>query len=261
MRKKFGADELRCIYARRQGSSKSSAFKEHMLSEKERRKMNERAILGRAYRFFDHPDVQGMLSLSDEEFADIFDQKVGKAERVRERRILKKMDEIHSLETSRAMLRAQTELAKQNAELAYEMARQADLSADQAFFESLQMSKERPDEIILTGTARFLLKRAIAEINARAKAIQERGVDPMDKEASAFTNQSLKAVQIGVSILENRTERYLSAMESNDSVALELLNRAANSIEIKIDDYTAPIPATALAAQGKPKEVEGENDK
>lgn len=260
MSKKFGADEVRCIAAKRLGESKSNAYKQHMLSEKEKRKMGERAILGRAYRFFDRPDVQDMLKMSDEDFADVLDKYIGNAERARERRALKRLSEVHALEASRSILRAQTEIAKQNAELSYEMARQADLSADQAFFESLQMSKERPDEIILTGTARFILKRAIAEINARAKAIHERGMDPMDKEASAFTNQSLKAVQIGVSILENRTERYLSAMENNDSVALELLNRAANSIEIKFEDYTAPIPATALAAQDGSKEIEATTD-
>lgn len=256
MKKKLTPDELRCINAMREGQGKCPAYKKFMLSEKERKKLSERAILGRTYRFFDRPDVIEVVRMPDEEFAKMFDARTGREDRAREKKLMKAVDQLHALEQARLMLHAETELAKANADVAREMARQADLSADQAFFESLQMSKERPDEIILTGTARFILKRAIAEIQARSKAIHERGVDPMDKEASAFTNQSLKAVQIGVSILENRTERYLSAMENNDSVALELLNRSINSVEIKIEDYTAPIPATALAAQTKEPEPE-----
>lgn len=251
MGKKLSQDQLRAVNARRRGESKMAAYKMCLMTDRERNTVKERTIKGRALRFFALPEVKAALDMSDEEFDDIYLKSVGKPSKSQERMLKDAVDKLHALNVAKAITESTNAVLKETAEVEKAVAQQVELSADQAFFESLQISKERPDEIILTGTARFILKRAISEINARAKEIRDKRINPLHKDASAFTATNLKAVQIGVSILENRTERYLSAMQNNDSIALELLNRSIESIEIRVDDYTAPIPATALAAQKK----------
>ena len=259
MGKKLTPNQLRAVNARRRGESKMAAYKLCLMTDRERDTVKERTIKARALRFFALPEVIEALDMTDEAFDDIYIKSVGKPSKSQERMLKDAVDKLHALNVAKAITESTNAVLQETAEVEKAVAKQVDLSADQAFFESLQMSKERPDEIILTGTARFILKRAISEINARAKEIRDKQINPLHKDASAFTAQNLKAVQIGVSILENRTERYLSAMQNNDSIALELLNRSINSIEIDVDDYTAPIPATALAAQAETSEQS--NDK
>lgn len=255
MGKKLTQDQLRAVNARRKGESKMSAYKLCLMTERERDTTKERTIKARALKFFSRPEVIDAMNMNDNDFDELYIKETGKSSKSQERILKDAVNRLHALNVQKAITEATNEVLKESVAVEKAMAKQADLSADQAFFESLQMSKERPDEIILTGTARFILKRAISEINARAKEIQDQRLSPLHKDASAFTTQNLKALQIGVSILENRTERYLSAMQNNDSIALELLNRSIESIEIKVDDYTAPIPATALAVQNKDAEA------
>lgn len=276
MRKtKLSADELRAIKAHRNGQNKTSAYKCYLMSQKDLDTIKERALRGRVQRFFERPEVIEAVQMSDDdfnEFAKGISVKTKSSDSTAEiktsnDKLKKAVDALHSLNVAKSIELATREVVKESEKIEQDELKadpkENDVSADQAFFDSLQMSKDRPDEIILTGTARFLLRRAIAEINARAKAIRERIIDPLDKEASAFTQTNLKAVQIGVSILENRTERYLTAMQNNDSIALELLNMSIKGSTINPADYTAPIPATALAVQkedAKPEKQEPSND-
>lgn len=220
--KELTFDEIKAIREVRYGTSKQKAYRKYILTSRDIDNLNDDAIKMRAQRFFDRPNIKEALTMSEEEFS-----KLGLNEAVEN----KNYDILNKAISSLSSLDERNEDS---------------MTAEEAFFNSFKFSKERPDEIILTGTARFILQRAVTEINARAKEIRNKGYDALHRDASAFTNMNLNAIKIGVSILENRTERYLNAYQNNNTMALELLNRSIQNIEINPEDYTAPIPTTAM---------------
>lgn len=230
--------EISAIRDFRNGCSKQASYRKHVLSSKDRARLKDTAIKMKAQRFFDRPDVAEAVRMSDDEF-----EKIDYIEQVEE----EKVDDLKEAIERLAPIKQKVSMI--DAENVEEM------TPEQLFFHSLKFSKERPDEIILTGTARFILQRAITEVQLRAKQIREEGKTALDKDASAFTTQNLNAIKIGVSILENRTERYLTAYQNNNTMALELLNRSIQAMDIDPEDYTAPIPGTADENNG------GVNDK
>lgn len=221
-KKQLTLDEIRAIREVRMGYSKQSVYRKYILSPRDRNELKETAIKMKAQRFFEKPEIKEAINMSAEDFSKLdFDETV-ETKRIDE--LNKAIDKLSVIDTDNI----------------------DSMTPEQLFFKSLKFSKERPDEIILTGTARFILQRAIGEIQARAREIKERGYDALHKDASAFTTQNMNAVKLGVTILENRTERYLSAYQNNNTMALELLNRSIQSIDVDPEQYTAPIPNTAL---------------
>lgn len=204
------------------GYSKQSVYRKYILSPRDRNELKETAIKMKAQRFFEKPEIKEAINMSAEDFSKLDFDETAETKRIDE--LNKAIDKLSGIDTDNI----------------------DSMTPEQLFFKSLKFSKERPDEIILTGTARFILQRAIGEIQARAREIKERGYDALHKDASAFTTQNMNAVKLGVTILENRTERYLSAYQNNNTMALELLNRSIQSMDIDPEQYTAPIPNTAL---------------
>jgi hypothetical protein len=267
MPKELTAEQMLAIGARRNGRTQTAAFKQYLLPDSEKNIIKKCTLEARIKKFFARPDVKELLSVGDDEFdrrykavveAQLTDS-MRRTDRKREKRIRDANDRLQSLSIAKAIVEKTNEVAREHAALDRAIAEQEEMSADKAYFDSLQMAKGRPDEIILTGTARYILKRAIQEIDNRAKIVDQRieneELDPLDKDATAFTASNIKAVQLGVSILENRTERAMQSAENSNTLALELLNRSICSSGVDVESYTAPIPATALAAQTKQDEA------
>lgn len=234
----FTKKEISAIRDFRNGCSKQAAYRKHVLTSKDRMRLKDTAIKMKAQRFFERPEVAEAVRMTDDDF-----ERLDCVEKVEEEKVEELKDAIEQLAPAKQKV---SFLDAENVE---------EMTPEQLFFHSLKFSKERPDEIILTGTARFILQRAITEIQLRAKQIREEGKTALDRDASAFTTQNLNAIKIGVSILENRTERYLTAYQNNNTMALELLNRSIQAMNIDPEDYTAPIPGTADENNG------GMNDK
>lgn len=261
MRRELSADQIMAINARRNGQTQATAYKLYLLPESERDTIKQCTLNARIHTFFARPEVKALLAMGDDEFEKKFKRLTGETrrEKRREKYIRDANDKLQSLSIAKAIVEKTNEVAREHAALDRAIAEQEEMSADKAYFDSLQMAKGRPDEIILTGTARYILKRAIQEIDNRAKIVDQRieneELDPLDKDATAFTASNIKAVQLGVSILENRTERAMQSAENSNTLALELLNRSICSSGVDVESYTAPIPATALAAQTKQDEA------
>lgn len=124
--------------------------------------------------------------------------------------------------------------------------------------QSLKLN-DRVDCLITIGTAQFLMQEAVTTMMKRKQELQQKAqLDVFNDKQLPFSKLILDAIRLANEMLIPFQNREIEKVDTALPMVAELLG-VRKSIEVNPDDYTAEVPAGAIAYQNA-KRNEGSNN-
>lgn len=244
----LSADELRAVELWREGYSMLDAYKNVMISKDDAQKITPSTLKKRVQRFFGTQRMRDAMRASYYERGpdaqkSYLDWKKKQANDAKNALSAFSKQNKPKQKTGGA---AATGGASEQGGGAYDAAlfsvERAENDFKQLWLESLSFT-DNPTAMSVYGTGLFLAQTAVQQILKRQKEIRDRGLSPLEKDASPYSALDLNAIRTAASMLLPFAPPPTTAERKAMSLAGVLLGLSSDAIEEKPDEYTAPPPA------------------
>lgn len=244
----LSADELRAVELWREGYSMLDAYKNVMISKDEAQKISASTLKKRVQRFF------GTQRMRDAMRASYYERGPDAQKSYMDWKKKQVNDAKHALtafskqnKTKQKTDSVGVDAVEENGGGAYEPAifsiERAENDFKQLWLDSLNFT-DNPTAMSVYGTGLFLAQTAVQQILKRQKEIRDRGLSPLEKDASPYSALDLNAIRTAASMLLPFAPPPTSAERKAMSLAGVLLGLSTDAIEENPDGYTAPPPST-----------------
>lgn len=247
----LSADELRAVELWRTGYSMQDAYKNVMLSKDEAQKINPSTLKKRVQRFFGTQRMRDAMRASYYERGpdaqkSYLDWKKKQANDAKRALTAFSQQNKPKQKTESGGGVSGVDCGTEKSGGAYDAAifsvERAENDFKQLWLDSLNFT-DNPTAMSVYGTGLFLAQTAVQQILKRQKEIRDRGLSPLEKDASPYSALDLNAIRTAASMLLPFAPPPTSAERKAMSLAGVLLGLSTDAIEENPDEYTAPIPA------------------
>ena len=247
----LSADELRAVELWRNGYSMQDAYKNVMISKDDAQKINPSTLKKRVQRFFGTQRMRDAMRASYHERGpdaqkSYLDWKKKQANDAKRALTAFSQQNKPKQKTASAVDSAAGGGATEQSCGAYDAAifpvERVENDFKQLWLDSLNFT-DNPTAMSVYGTGLFLAQTAVQQILKRQKEIRDRGLSPLEKDASPYSALDLNAIRTAASMLLPFAPPPTSAERKAMSLAGVLLGLSTDAIEENPDEYTAPPPS------------------